>query len=245
MNKNVFEDDLIRGMQQQLVKQASGDVPNLSQAAECLHAALEIFEQQGLDKQANQVTQLMLKIARKNNITKTASPDLPLQQLMRAGVSQRDLREFAKGNPIAVAKLNLVLRKLGMPDHQIAKLLGFSNVMTEEQANKAINPNEVNSISPLGLQSAAQHKADYATKGLTPEKEVKNLKEYGIPFNMPHKKDKLSAEDMDVDFADMLDLPTFDIDASDDELMGIDIKEDSLEVFDGREPMSDFEDEKD
>ena len=243
MNKNVFENDIIRGMQQQLVKQAGSKVPDLSKAAECLHSALEIFEEQGLQKQADQITQLLLKIANKNSsLPKVAEPQLQsVQQLMQAGVSQRDLREFAKGNPIAVAKLNLVVRKLGMPDHEIAKFLGHGNVMTEEQANKAINPNEV----PLGLQSTAKNKTDYATKGLTPEKEVKNLKQYGIPFNMPHKKDKLSAEDMDVDFADMLDLPTFDIDASDDELMGIDIKEDILEVFDGQEPMSDFEDEKD
>jgi hypothetical protein len=64
-------------------------------------------------------------------------------------------------------------------------------------------------------------------------------------FEVPARKSSLTKDDMDADFADLLDIPSFDIDASDDDLMGMEIKEDSLEVFDKDIPLSDFEDERD
>lgn len=156
IKQSVFEDDLIRGMQDGLKKQT---IPNLSQAAECLHAALEIFEQQGLSKRADQVLVLLEKLAKK------------------------------------------------------------------------------------------PQKIDRHTKGLTPEKEVANLKNHGTPFNMvddiPPMKKELTKDDMDADFMGLLDAPSFDFNASDDELMGKEVIEDDLLVFDQEKPLSDFEDEKD
>jgi hypothetical protein len=49
---------------------------------------------------------------------------------------------------------------------------------------------------------------------------------------------------MDADFADLLDA-NFDWNASDDDLMAVDINGDSLEVFDKDIPLADFEDERD
>lgn len=265
-------------MQQEMRKQASAEKPSLAKAAECLHAALEIFEEQGLTTRADQVLQLLENINREPAppVTKTAKVH-SLQQLMEAGVTQRDLKEFARDNPMAVAKLNMTLRRLGLTDHEIARFLGPTRVMSEEQALKALNPNEPSSMlefeslrpgppainegdESLEFKSIAALKkkalSDPHTKGLTPEKEVANYKKHGTPFNMaddacaidvppPVKKSTLSADDMDADFADMLNSPTFDIDASDDELMGMEIKEDSLEVFDNDAAIEDFEDERD
>lgn len=268
------------GMQTELRKQASDDKqPNLSEAADCLHAALEIFEQQGMHARADQVLKLLEKIAQqKVPVTKTAKID-SLQKLMEAGVSQRDLHDFARGSARATAKLNLTLRRLGLSDHEISKFLGPTHVMSEKEAHKALSPNEPGSIlefKRLGPEEDApsseggeflefksnagskKKSKDPATRGLTSEKEVKNLLQHGHPLNVTladdggsvHvppsiNKETLSADDLDPDFVDMLNASTFDIDASDDELMGMEIKEDSLEVFEKDIPMEDFEDERD
>lgn len=68
ITKSVFEQEIISNFQQELKKQASPkalEVPDLVKAAECLHAALEIFEHAGLSKQANQMLRLLAKIANK------------------------------------------------------------------------------------------------------------------------------------------------------------------------------------
>lgn len=295
IKKSVFENDLITGMQTELHKQASVKQPDLVKAAECLHSALEIFESQGLEKQSDQVLQILEKIAQ-NPKPKSVMEMPSINKLMEAGLTRRDLHEFSKGNPIAKAKLNLVLRSLGLSEHHIGKFLGTHNVMSEKEAREIADPNRTFSkmwdwmkeptlpIDPahpkmeekihqwiqdptvpvdptnpqpgetLRFESKAQKKTlnDWHTKKLTPEKQVKNILDHGTQFNMandglnvPSRKDHLTKDDMDADFVDLLDASTFDIDASDDELMGMEVKDDSLEVFDEGMPMSDFEDEKD
>ena len=238
---------------------------------------MEIFEEQGLAARADQILQLL------ENINRAPAPPVvkiakihSLQQLMEAGITQRDLREFAKDNPMAVAKLNLTLRRLGLSDHEVAKFLGPTRVMSEETALKALSPNESSSFlefkseAPvtepsdksgelLEFRSMAASKkkvlSDRHTKDLTPDKELANYKKHGTPFNMaddncaidlprPTNKDNLNIDDWDADFADILNSPTFDIDASDDELMLMEVKEDSLEVLEADIPMEDFEDER-
>jgi len=100
----------------------------------------------------------------------------------------------------------------------------------------------------LAVMFKIAQKADRHTKGLTPAKEVANLKNHGTVFNMadtPPMKAQLTKDDMEADFADMLDSPSFDFGASDDELMGMEVKDDELEVFDKNIPLNDFEEEKD
>jgi hypothetical protein len=173
---------------------------------------------------------------------------------MREGFTNRDLMEFRRGSNIAVAKLNLAMSRLGYSDKARSQVLG-AKAMSEDAAQYI-----------LGLQSTAQKKtkSDPHTKGLTPDKMVANLKHHGTEFNMADdnpatadftyenmlKRDRLKGsqltkDDMDADFADLLDSPSFDIDASDDELLGMEVQEDSLEVFDKDIPLTDFEDERD
>ena len=313
MPKSLFEDELIAGMQKELRKQASAETPNLAKAAECLHAALEIFEAQGMKARADQVLSLLEKLATPGRRDVEKMPSV--KALMEAGLSQRDMHEFAKGNPIAKAKFNLTLRSLGLSDHQIAKFLGPKNLMSEEDAKMVIDPNrsftkmwewmqnpskpvdpsnlrpgetiEMTSLpvtvpgdtvsfksmkepltpskDDLTFKSIAQ---DHHTKGLTPEKMVKNLEDHGHPMNLADdqnvdipqppefeddyqkwtrqfkKPSKLRPEDVDPDLAGLLDVESFDIDATDDELMGIEITDD-LEVFDADATLQDFEDERD
>lgn len=279
MLKSLFENELMSGMQQELRKQASSEKqPELVKAAECLHAALEIFEQHGMHARADQVLQLLEKLGR--GTVKTAEPKVhSLQQLMEAGVSQRDLRDFARGEPRAVAKLNLVLRRLGMSEHEISKFLGPGHVMSEEQAHKVINPNEAGSMlefesmSPrqpgatpaeeaepefLEFKSLAAPKKgkgpgrpnkDPVTKGWTPEKGVKALKEYGMPMKPMSADDNCAVdvsmplESHDADFANLMG--EFDLNSDADDLLDVEVADDSLEVSDSDGIIEDFEDEKD
>ena len=279
MKTEMFVDELLLGMDSQLKKQASTEVPDLNHAAECLHSALEILEEQGLDKQAEQLLSLLEKIGTTNLPVKKASPITSIKQLMDAGVSQRDLQEFTRGVPRAIAKLTLVLYKLGLSKHEIGKFLKLDRVMSEQEAHKMLSPNEPGSIleftslKPEGdatepedefltFKSLASKKKfkipqpnrDPHTKGLTPAKMVENIKEHGHPLNLandcaievpsPPHKDNLTKDDMDSDFADLLNSNTFDIDASDDDLLNANIKDDdSLEVIDKDIMLEDFEDE--
>ena len=145
--------------------------------------------------------------------------------------------------------------------------------MTEEQAHKALNPNEsgstleFESMRPpppaakeegpgfLEFKSMAQKKSktpgigDRHTKGLTPEKEVENLKHHGTPFNMADDNCAvdvsmpLDADIMGADDADMAALMQ-DANFDDDDLLNTDV-DDSLEVSDASDAIEDFEGERD
>jgi hypothetical protein len=65
IKKSVFEDDLIRGMEQELLHsdaQKRG-YHGLDKAGDYLQAALEVFEESGLKKQAEAVLSILNKIA--------------------------------------------------------------------------------------------------------------------------------------------------------------------------------------
>ena len=287
------EFDLASEMSKNLIKQASTNDPsNLAKAAECLHAALEIFEEAGMTKQADGILCVLQKFAIEESEKKHVQKLPSVQSLMEAGITQHDMRELSKGSPIAKAKFNLVLRRLHIPEHEIAKLVG---PMTEHEAKMILDPNrsfgkiwealqnpepvemiDFKSLQPAGKPSAEESlefkslaakkqkakqkgkavpkKVDRHTKGLTTEKQIENLKDHGTQFNLakdnacaidvPPRKDVLTADDFDVEFADALGFPEFDIGASDDELDGSEA-DDELEVFDKELPLESFEDEKD
>lgn len=313
MSKSLFEDELVTSMENQLRKQAAAEKPvALAKAAECLHAALEIFEEQGMTARADQVLKLLQKLGQTNE-ARDVQQMPSLHKLMEAGLTQRDMHEFSKGNPIAKAKFNLVLRGLGYSDHQIGKFIGPTNVMSEDDAKQVIDPNRsfskiydwmkdptaaVDPMNPqpgeeisikslpntqpgdtisfqsmkskpktqpqspaeyFDIKSTAQKKSsDHHTKGLTSEKMLKNLADHGHPMNLandcavdlppPVRKGNVKDSDVEPDFMELFQSPSFDMDASDDELWGMEIKEDSLEVSENdlsMGEMDDFEDERD
>lgn len=280
MSKSLFEDELIAGMEKQLRKQATAEKPSLAKAAECLHAALEIFEGHGMTARADQVLKLLQKIAsHKKELSQAGEFPVGFDHLMQAGLTQRELIEATRGNPIAAAKFNLVARKLGLSDRHIGQYIGLRNVMSPETAEdilrtntlpakidwesqksepvKEENPGEFFEIKSLAQKKRSNLKDRY-TSGLTSEKMTFNLKDHGHPMNLsndcaveippPVSKGKLKDSDVEPDFMELFQSPSFDMDASDDELFGIEIKEDNLEVSENDLPMGemhDFEDERD
>lgn len=275
MTKSLFEDELISGMEQQLRKQASVEKPNLAKAAECLHAALEIFEEHGMSARADQVLQLLQKIAtHKKELSQAGEFPVGLDDLIRAGLTNRDIMEAVRGNPIATAKFNLIARKLGLSDRHIGQYIGLPNVMSPETAEEILRRNtlpakvewESQKTQPtvkeepgefLSFKSLAQRKpgrpdriSDRHTKGLTSEKMVKNLETHGHPLNL--------ADDGSFDVPPPLDMnnikesdfePEFSefaelLSNDADDLFAMDIN-DALEVSENDIPFDDFEEEID
>lgn len=67
IKKSVFEDELIAGMQRELTaNEQSAAVNNLDKAVECLHSAVEVFEEAGMKAQADAVLNILLKIAQRH-----------------------------------------------------------------------------------------------------------------------------------------------------------------------------------
>jgi|SRR5208283_2246827 len=199
MRKSNFEDELISGMQQEMQKQAAAKQPSLVKAAECLHAALEILEATGMQKSADKVLNLLEKIAEEHYAPPAPPPSLPLHQLMAAGLTQRDLREFSKGSLYATAKVNLVLRGMGMSDYEMSGVIGANKIMSEEEAQQIINPNETIEL----LSSAKKKVSNYHTSGLTDKRQVKNLEDHGTQFNM--SDDDLLEADIGDDMLEVID----------------------------------------
>jgi hypothetical protein len=263
INKKVFEDDLIAGMQQELRKQASAEQPDLVKAGECLHAALDILEEVGLQSSADQVLGILTKIAighSSKHIQKMPS----LQMLIENGMTPEDLKAFGKGDKGAMAKMNAVLRKMGLGDAEIAQLIGKHNLVPEHEAKTyekfmgwmqdpttldegPAQPGQTVDIKSLAAKPRQPKRPDkvndYHTKNLTPEKMIENLKHHGTEFNMA--KDGIVADisnaNFDPELAEALDTNNAD-DLEVDDIFDAKVIDDTLEVSD-QEPLDDFEDE--
>ena len=64
INKSVFENDLIAGMQKELVKTAASE-NNSATAVDYLHSAMDILDDVGLSKHADSILNVLVKIAKK------------------------------------------------------------------------------------------------------------------------------------------------------------------------------------
>lgn len=65
IKKSVFEDELIAGMQRELTaNEQSAAVNNLDQAVEYLHSAVQVFEDAGMNTQADAILRVLLKVAK-------------------------------------------------------------------------------------------------------------------------------------------------------------------------------------
>lgn len=66
IKKSVFEDELVAGMQRELISQAeSRSTENLVQAVEYLNSAAEIFEDAGMKIKADQILNILAKLSDK------------------------------------------------------------------------------------------------------------------------------------------------------------------------------------
>lgn len=139
IKKSLFEDELIHGMQRELhgYEKKQG-MASLAQAAEYLHSAAQIFEEAGLTAKADQILQILSKIAATHDTKVKMMPSL--QALMENGVTNEDLKGVGRGDAFSKARVNTAFRRLGYTDKEIVHLLGKHNLMSEEEAAELMNP---------------------------------------------------------------------------------------------------------
>lgn len=180
IKKSVFETDLILGMQQELIKNASThDASNVEQAVDYLNSAIDIFEDVGMHTQANKILNILTKIAQD-------ASQLPLNKLLEHGVQPDDIKEISV-NPASKARINIALRNLGYSDQEIIALIGQHNLMTPEECQMLVRNYSLKSAQDMN--DTKKHRnpgkiSDRHTKGLNPDKMTKNLLDHGTVFNM-------------------------------------------------------------
>jgi metal-dependent HD superfamily phosphatase/phosphodiesterase len=65
IKKSVFEDELVAGMQRELVAHEKSEaINNLDKAVEYLHSAVQVFEEAGMNAQADAILHVLLKVAK-------------------------------------------------------------------------------------------------------------------------------------------------------------------------------------
>jgi hypothetical protein len=135
IKKPVFENDLIAGMQHELRKLAAGgEFPDLVKAGERLHAALEILEDSGLQRHADNLLNVLEKIAagHKGKLAKVPTREA----LKQHGITDQDLKNFGAGQAHAKAKMNSTLRRMGLSDAEITNFIGQHNFMSDEDIKR-------------------------------------------------------------------------------------------------------------
>lgn len=93
IKKSVFENELIAGMERQLVLSAEADgINSLEQAVEYIHSAIETFEEAGMTAQADALLKVLSKIAIKHKskkkidkTTKGLTSDKMVENLLNHG----------------------------------------------------------------------------------------------------------------------------------------------------------------
>jgi hypothetical protein len=70
IKKAMFADELSSEMQRVLITNSDEEIKNLPKAVDCLHAAIEIFEEAGMTAKADKVLNILKKIANKDRHTK-------------------------------------------------------------------------------------------------------------------------------------------------------------------------------
>lgn len=137
IKKSVFENEIIAEMQIALqpIKKKQG-MESLVKAADYLNSAIEIFEEVGLNKKADQVLRVLAQIASRTHVREMPS----LKSLMDAGVSMDDLKNAGAGDSMARAKINVALRNLGVSDKEIINFIGEKSYMSEQEARDLLDP---------------------------------------------------------------------------------------------------------
>lgn len=149
IKKSVFENDLIAGMQRELQSHDKKvAMANLDKAGGYLLAALEIFEEAGLNAQAEKVLSILEKIA----VTSKTRPveEVPnLQVFFDSGkFTPEDMKKAMGGDTEALAKINVGLHEHGLSDHKVAKFMG-KNYIPYQMAKKMLEEGHLSGLRAL------------------------------------------------------------------------------------------------
>lgn len=187
MAKDILENELMFGMQRELQPYNKKQGMNsLVQAAEYLQAAVEIFEDAGLNAKADQVLHILGKIAIANEQNKDKDFYSKVMTWMDNPGAPIDSENVQSGEELQFTSI--------VDDDQTPDVIEFSSLIKDEAPSFSDEELRFRSVAAeLGLLDSQDAKAkpknptkvsDTHTKGLTPEKMVSNLKGHGTMFNM-------------------------------------------------------------
>ncbi len=136
MKKNVFESELINGMQKELLaNDKTQALSKLGQAVEYINSAVSILDEFGLTSKSDKLLRMLGKFAIDTNVKTMPSIDALLQQ----GVSISDLKNISK-DAFARARINTALRALECSDEDIVSFIGKQNLMSVQDAAETLKP---------------------------------------------------------------------------------------------------------
>lgn len=228
IKKSLFAEELAAGMQRELQPfEKKAATTSLVDAVDYLHSAVEIFEEAGMTAKADQVLSILAKIANHG----THVRQMPnMKTLMQAGVTIEDIKSTNLGDPMAKARLNLALRRVGLSDKEIAEFVGPKNVMSEQDAKMLLDPER--SFGKINEWFK------------DPEKPVDPMNpgpNETIEFNsMTHNNDSGPAKPNEIVFKSLL-APDAQA-AKADDFLDLDINDAAMEVFDEAPEDKTFED---
>lgn len=133
INKSVFENDLVLGMQRNLASQDQESAMNkLAQAVEFLNSAAELLDEVELSAHADRIVNLLEKVSQ----MKVKHHSL-LDKLSDAGINIFDPEYVGfKTDKKSKIRLNNELYGVGATEHEIEALIGKENTMSKLDVDK-------------------------------------------------------------------------------------------------------------
>jgi hypothetical protein len=187
IKKTVFEEELYNNMLDnlQLKKTASSfsNEDNLENAIDYLNCAAEIFEEYNMGTQSDNILNIIVKVAGfKENINKYI---------------EEALEDFRK-NPEKYKKplhfdIKPIRTKEELKEPKDGEYIEFKSIKDKLPSDD----NFAKKTKKVKKPSIKEEKADHHTKGLTPEKMVKNILHHGTPFNMCVDENNIELEDFE------------------------------------------------
>ena len=230
IKQSVFKDELIAGMQRKLAEQyVTPEINDLPKAAEYLQSAMDLFEDIGMTNKAEQVLDILKKLA--------AIP-MPTLEGLENFIKRYDLKlsdlnvlmepTTHRNGPLKAKVMKIFMKPMGLSRRDIMGFYGnkahllsdpqiehYSKTTSVEEATKAYptmqeaklheSPN-FNPGLEFPIKSIAEAIKDWRTQGLTSEQMIKNLLDHGTEFNM--KSEEIHDKVPDELYVD--DDPTFE-----------------------------------
>ena len=224
IKKANLDNTILQDMEQYLNGKVDVDTTKVESAIEYINNAAEILDKHQMFAQSDKLVNFLYKFASSKDIPTKVLQMPSISALMSKGLTNKDIHEITKKNPLSLAKLNNILREMGFDNHQIVRLIGLDSFVPEDEARRMLKiehmiakpfakDKDLEEGEIIEFRSIAK---DKHTDGLTSEKMIKNLLDHGTEFNL-----------------------------ADDNLLDFDIDGNSISADDEEPILIDFEDERD
>jgi antitoxin component of RelBE/YafQ-DinJ toxin-antitoxin module len=193
IKKSVFENEIINNMQRNLTESSIEEgMYSVDKAVDYLNSAIDVFEDLGMYSKADQILNILSKIASYKVITKMPSIAAVKQALMQHGLDLKDIdilsKETTFENLSTKKKIVKILKELGLSDENIVQNFGEKALEDVELSFESLSPKDNSKENEFVFESMADKKnkkvSDPHTKKLNSKKMIENLLHHGTEFNL-------------------------------------------------------------